>query len=231
MPDQARLPGRARVFIKVCGITRVSDAQVAVRAGANAVGFLFAPSPRRIPVSKARTIGCRVHPAVSKIGVFVDSSERAVLEVVDAAGLDGVQLQGSESPQFCAHLKSERPDLLVFKALRITTRDHLHLVEEYKVDAILVDSKDPSHPLRQATSIPWEWLRDIHAARYLVAGGLTPENVGPLVRRLSPWGVDVSRGVESEPGRKDASKVRSFIQAVRDAEVSTAPATGPHRAS
>lgn len=202
-------------FIKICGITRLADAQTAVRAGANAVGFMFAASPRRISPPRARRIGERLHPAVRKVGVFVDERLEVLLNVTEEVGLDGVQLHGSETPEFISRLRQARPNLLLFKA--ISPLNH-QPIPELNVDAVFLDPKDPAQPLAPVAQISYRWIRDLPEGRYVVAGGLTPANVGELVRELRPWGVDVSRGVETAPGKKDLSKVREFVWTVRRAE-------------
>jgi phosphoribosylanthranilate isomerase len=204
-------------FVKICGITRLSDAQAAARAGANAVGFMFATSPRRIPPPRARRIGERLHPAVCKVGVFVDSSLEIILDVVEEAGLDGIQLHGSETPEFVTKLRQARPNLLLFKAVSPSAHQPTPATE-FDVDAVFLDPKDPAQPLAPVTKISYGWIRDLPDGRYVVAGGLTPDNVGQLVREIRPWGVDVSRGVEAAPGKKDMSKVREFVRAVRKAD-------------
>ncbi len=204
-------------FIKICGITRLSDAHTAVRAGANAVGFMFATSPRRIQPRRALRIGERLHPAVCKVGVFVDASLEVILEVAEEAGLDGVQLHGSESPEFVSRLRQARPNLLLFKAIS-PSGHQLARAADFDVDAVFLDPKDPAQPLAPVANISYRWIRDLPGGRYVVAGGLTPANVGQLVRELRPWGVDVSRGVETAPGKKDVTKVREFVRAVRNAE-------------
>lgn len=204
-------------FVKICGITRLSDAQVAVRAGANAVGFVFAASPRRIAPRAALRIGERLHPAVCKVGVFVDASLDTILDVAEEVGLDGVQLHGSETREFISNLRKARPNLLLFKA--ISPSGHKPApAADFDVDAVFLDPKDPARPLAPVAQISYAWLRDLPEGRYVVAGGLTPDNVGRLVRELRPWGVDVSSGVEVAPGKKDVSMVREFVHAVRESE-------------
>jgi phosphoribosylanthranilate isomerase len=205
-------------FVKICGMTRLSDAQVAVRAGANAVGFVFASGPRRVSPSKAAAITERLHPAVRKMGVFVDAPVNRVLEVVEEAGLSGVQLQGSETPEMVSRLRRTRPDLLLFKAISTRDRELVASIQRFAVDAVMLDPKDPAEPLAPVEQIPAAWLSQLPPGRYVIAGGLNPDNVGPLVRDLNPWGVDVSRGVEAAPGKKDPAKVREFVRAVREAE-------------
>jgi phosphoribosylanthranilate isomerase len=206
-----------RTFVKICGITRPEDAHVAVRAGADAVGFVFAPSPRRISPSDARAIADRLHPSVRRIGVFVDEALAALLQIVDAAGLDGVQLQGSESAQFVIDLRAQRPSLTIFKVVRSPSVEELAKAEGQGIDAVFIDPKNSADPMAPVNRIPVDSLRNL-SIRFIVAGGLTPSNVGALVSEVRPWGVDVSGGVEDQPGKKDPDKVRSFIRAVRDAE-------------
>lgn len=207
-----------RTFIKICGITRLGDARAAVSAGANAVGFIFARSLRRISAREAASITSHLHPAVNRIGVFVNATPERILEVVDRAGLDGVQLQGSEPPAFVEDLRRRRPGLSIFKVIRPTCAEDVKGAAEYSVDAVFLDPRDPEHPFEPVRPIPLEWLAEVPAARFVVAGGLTATNVGDLVTELRPWGVDVSRGVESAPGKKDGVRIRAFVRAVRDAE-------------
>lgn len=207
-------------FIKICGITRLGDARAAVGAGANAVGFIFARSPRRVSPARAAAIIVHLHPAVGRIGVFVDSPIERIVEVVEKAGLDGVQLQGGETPEFVDRLRALRPSLTVYKVIRPRAAGDMGAAEEYSVDAVLFDPRDPRQPAEAARPIPLDWLERSKVARMVVAGGLSPHNVGPLVSTLRPWGVDVSGGVESAPGKKDPDLIRAFVRAVREAELS-----------
>ncbi|MEX0791055.1 MAG: phosphoribosylanthranilate isomerase [Actinomycetota bacterium] len=207
-----------RTFIKICGITRLSDARAAVSAGANAVGFIFARSLRRVSANEAAAITNHLHPAVNRIGVFVNASVERIGEVVDRAGLDGVQLQGAETPEFIEDLRRTRPSITVFKVIRPLAAADVAEAASYPVDAIFLDSRDPARPFEAVTPIPLAWLDGISSSKIVVAGGLNPQNVGSLVSGLRPWGVDVSGGVESAPGKKDSGKIRSFVRAVREAE-------------
>jgi len=208
-------------FIKICGITRLGDARAAVSAGANAVGFVFARSLRRVSAAEASAITRHIHPAVNRIGVFVNATQDRVVEVADRVGLDGVQLQGAESPEFIDGLRKLRPSLMVFKAIRPSSAEDVAGAMSYPVDAVLLDPRDPENPFEAAPPIPASWLQGVSAGRFVVAGGLSPNNVGGLVSTLNPWGVDVSGGVESGPGKKDGSKIRAFVRAVREAEAAT----------
>ncbi|CAN5826973.1 phosphoribosylanthranilate isomerase [soil metagenome] len=207
-----------RTFIKICGITRLSDARAAVSAGANAVGFIFARSLRRVSANEAAAITTHLHPAVNRIGVFVNASIERIGEVVGRAGLDGVQLQGEETPEFIGELRQARPSLTIFKVIRPLSAADVAEAADYRVDAIFLDPRDPDKPFEAVAPIPLAWLDGIRSSKIVVAGGLNPQNVGSLVSGLRPWGVDVSGGVESGPGKKDGVKIRSFVQAVREAE-------------
>jgi phosphoribosylanthranilate isomerase len=210
-------------FVKICGITRLADARTAVRAGANAIGFVFAPSPRRVTPSRARAITSRVHPTVRRIGVFVDAEPDQVLRVVGDAGLDGVQLQGSEEPDHVREIRRRAPHLFILKAIRIGGPDPFATVRRFlleaRADAVMLDTKDPADPTADLVPIALDAPAEAAVVdRVVVAGGLTPDNVGAVIRGMRPWGVDVSRGVESEPGRKDPAKISAFLRAVREAE-------------
>ena len=205
-------------FVKICGITRLVDARVAVRAGANAIGFVFATSLRRISPAVAHEIGAHIHPSLRKIGVFVNSPIDEILEIVDLANLDGVQLQGSEPAEIVTAVKKANPSLFVTKVVRALDEASVRGVSAGEADAVMVDTRDPSHPQVNAEPIPSAWLGGASIAKLIVAGGLTPANVGRLVQDVRPWGVDISSGVESGPGMKDPDKIRAFMKAVREAD-------------
>ena len=220
-------------FVKICGVTRLVDAREVVRAGANAIGFVFAPSPRRVTPGRARAIAARIHPAVRRIGVFVDEDPARVLAVVAEARLDGVQLHGSETVEAVRAIRAGAPGLFVLKIIRVGGPQPLamgaQLRAEALADAVMVDTKNPADLAARRVAISSQGLRAAGAPggphgsgeavdRLVLAGGLTPGNVGDLVREMRPWGVDVSSGVESCPGRKDPAKVRAFVRAVREAE-------------
>jgi phosphoribosylanthranilate isomerase len=231
-------------FVKICGITRLGDAREVVRAGANAIGFVFAPSPRRVTPGRVRAIAARIHPAVRRIGVFVDEDPARVLSVAAEARLDGVQLHGSEPVEVVRAIRAAAPRLFMLKVIRVGGPQPLAMAVQLRaealVDAVMVDTKDPAALAAEPVPISSRGLRladgsdasgasggpDVSDAsggpvdRLVLAGGLTPSNVGALVREMRPWGVDVSSGVESAPGRKDPDKVRAFVRAVREAEVS-----------
>ena len=201
-----------RTLVKVCGVCDAAAGRAAAAAGADLIGFHFCPSPRRVSPEEARRIvdGLDQDRRPLLVGVFIDPPEAEVAHVAGLVGLDLVQLHGSEAPGF----RSPRP---VVKALKV--RDGVVPDAAAWPDPILLDSWSPDQ--RGGTGVAWDWeaARALVASRrVLVAGGLHPGNVGNVVRRLRPHGVDVSSGVESAVRVKDAERVRAFVQAVRDAD-------------
>jgi phosphoribosylanthranilate isomerase len=193
------------VFVKICGITNESDALLAVAMGADAVGFVFGPSTRQVAPTIARDIARRLPPEILTIGVFRDESARRVVEVVNGMGLRGAQLHGRETVAE-ARWVSERVPFTI-KAFAIGDR-MIDKIDDYPVDAILVDSHTPG----SGEVFDWSLAEQLPLdRRVILAGGLTPDNVADAIARVRPWGVDVSSGVEASPGRKDAIKVRYFI--------------------
>lgn len=214
------------MFVKICGITTPEDAAQVCAAGADAVGLVFAPSPRRVDVESARRIVGAVTGSVRVIGVFRDAPVTTVIDTVESVGLTGVQLHGNESPADMAAVRGVVPFLI--RAIPIDALlgdgdgdsdgdrggDGAASASSWEVDVILVDSPQPG----SGRAFDWETLDPLGVPRPLMlAGGLTPENVGDAVRRVRPWGVDVSSGVESSPGRKDGEAIRRFVIGARDA--------------
>jgi phosphoribosylanthranilate isomerase len=200
------------VFVKICGITNEEDALLAVAMGADAVGFVFAPSPRQIAPSLASDIAKRLPPEVLTVGVFRDESAKRVVEIVNGAGLRGAQLHGHESVDDATYVRERVPFLIQAFAAGDGALDR---ADKYPADAFLVDSDNPG----SGEVFDWSLAEGApDGRRVIVAGGLDAENVADAVERTRAWGVDVSTGVESEPGRKDARKVKAFIDAARDAE-------------
>lgn len=199
----------ARTRVKVCGVCSPQDAELALEAGADLLGMHFCSSLRQIPVEAGQEIARAVRGRATVVGVFIDAGADEIARVADAVGLDLVQLHGQEPPAEYA-----RP---VIKALKV--RDgRLPDVSAWP-DPILLDSWSADG--RGGTGRTWSWesARGLAARRdVMIAGGLTPENVGALVAAIRPYGVDVSSGVESEVRRKDPELMRRFVQAVRDAE-------------
>lgn len=202
------------VRVKVCGITRPEDAELAARLGAAWVGFVFWPrSPRCVEPAAARAILAGLPPHVGGVGVFVDRAPAEVNEIADEVGLAAVQLHGHESPEACRQCRRR-----VIKAVRLSDGaggggDDPDAV--WPGATLLVDAFDPVR--MGGTGKPADWNRATQVARrrrLLLAGGLRPGNVAEAVRRVAPYGVDVSSGVESRPGVKDPSLLRAFFAAL-----------------
>lgn len=204
--------------VKVCGITRPEDAEAADRAGADAVGLIFAPSPRRIDLWQATAIERVLSPWIVRVGVFVDAGLAAMDRAIAAARLDVLQLHGRETPEFVRKVREEF-GLRIVKSVRVGDGLDLVRLDEYEVDAFLFDTYVPGRAGGTGKTFDWDlavpWARRV---RLILAGGLTPENVGEAVRRVRPYGVDVASGVEREPGVKDHTKMQRFIANVRQME-------------
>jgi phosphoribosylanthranilate isomerase len=201
--------------IKICGITNSADAQVAIEAGAHALGFMFfKESARHVSSENARAIIREVPPFVSKVGVFVNATRDEVKRVIEETGIDTLQFHGEEPPEACRNF-----GLKTIKAFRIQGKDMLALMPRYDVDAWLLDAFVPGQ--RGGTGKTFNWDLAVHALSLgtpiILAGGLTPENIAQAVTTVQPFGVDVSSGVESAPGKKDAIRVQQFIERARGA--------------
>jgi phosphoribosylanthranilate isomerase len=199
------------MFVKICGITNEDDALLAVAMGADAVGFVFAPSPRQIAAQRVYDITRRLPPEVLTVGVFRDDLPKRVVDLVNTAGLKAAQLHGNESPGDVATVaQSVR---WVIKAYTAGS-PKLAAAGSLATDLILVDAASPG----SGQVFDWSLVGDVpDNVRLILAGGLTPDNVADAVQRVEPWGVDVSTGVEREPGKKDAIKVKHFIERARAA--------------
>jgi len=201
------------VFVKICGITSEDDALLAVAMGADAISFVFAPSSRQVAAGHVRDIVRRLPPEILTLGVFRDEAPQRVVEQVRIAGLAGAQLHGHETPEDAQWVRSRVGFLIqAFPA----GSDALGRADEWKADAIIIDSPTPG----SGQVFDWSLAEGAPSGRRVVlAGGLTPDNVADAIAKVRPWGVDVSSGVEAEPGRKDPRKLRAFIAAAKSAEV------------
>ena len=199
------------MFVKICGITNEDDALFAVAMGADAVGFVFAPSTRQVAASQVYDITRRLPPEILTVGIFRDEHPDRVIDTIDRAGLKAAQLHGHETPGMVADVAARVR--WVIKAVVPGTPDAAR-ADQFNTDLILVDAPNPG----SGKVFDWTLFNDLpEGPRYIVAGGLTPDNVGEAVSRLAPWGVDVSSGVERSPGHKDAMKVKSFVERARAA--------------
>jgi phosphoribosylanthranilate isomerase len=197
------------VRVKICGITTMEDALLAVQAGADALGFVFYDrSPRNIDPLKAAAIIGGLPPFVQAVGLFVNADAAFVNETADRCRLDLVQLHGDEAPEYCERIRRR-----VIKAFRVRDASSLAPVRDYRVAGILLDAYSPAAPGGTGLSFNWE-LAGIAGefGPVILAGGLSPDNVREALERVAPYAVDVSSGVESSPGRKDPEKVREFIK-------------------
>jgi phosphoribosylanthranilate isomerase len=201
--------------VKICGITSLEDALTAVDAGADALGFVFfRESPRHIFPEQAARIIQQLPPFVQVVGLFVNEETTAINEIADLCRLDLVQLHGDEPADYCCQIRRR-----VLKAFRVRSLTCLDPISEYPVAGYLLDTFSPSFYGGTGTSFNWEIASEAvrRHQRIILAGGLTPDNVAEAVRRVHPWAVDVSSGVESAPGKKDADKVRRFICNAKEA--------------
>jgi phosphoribosylanthranilate isomerase len=214
------------LWIKICANTSLEDALLAAEAGADAIGFVFAPSPRRVTPAQVADLVPHLPAALEKIGVFVDAQFDEIEAAVRASGLTGVQLHFDAAPELPARLRDRfGPGLRILRVIHFGSESAAAaIVKDPNVDAVMVDSRTATAV--GGTGLAFDWAlaskslfqgakaRDL---RLVVAGGLSPENVAQAIATLLPWGVDVVSGVEAAPGRKDPAKVRAFIAIAKDA--------------
>jgi phosphoribosylanthranilate isomerase len=203
------------MIVKICGITNLEDALVAVEAGADALGFNFyRRSPRFIKPADARRLIEQLPETIMSVGVFVNESEPDEVErIAELVGLKAVQLHGDESPQYCRALRSR----FVIKALRVNDRFTPQSVKEYETDAILLDAFAGNARGGTGRVIDWSVARQVSelVPQLFLAGGLSVENVAEAITAVEPYAVDACSSLEREPGIKDAGRVRAFVAAVR----------------
>ena len=195
------------VRVKICGITNLEDAQAAAELGADAIGFVFASSPRQVTPEGVAHIEAQLPPLLVKVGVFRDMELAAVQEIMYRCGLDLAQLHGTETPEYCQFLYPK-----VIKGFTVRDASFLGEMSRYRASAYLLDGLSPG------SGQPFDWGVARQAAqkwRIILAGGLNPENVRRAIEEVQPYGVDVASSVESSPGRKDHSKLRAFIEEAR----------------
>src|SRR5215471_13296259 len=211
--------------IKICGITNLADAQAAVAAGADMLGFNFyRPSPRYIEPRNAREIieklRAAIHPIVATmVGVFVNEpSAESIVKLVQQVGLDAVQLHGDETPEFCQRLRSLLNGRKVIKVFRVDTDFSSERIDPFPVDAVMLDAFHPH--LHGGTGQQIDWVLARRARRngrkLFLAGGLSPENVVEAIRQVEPDAVDACSSLESSSGLKDIQRMTAFVRAVRN---------------
>ncbi len=203
------------VRIKICGITRLEDALLALELGADALGFVFAEgSPRRLTPEQGRGITAELPPLCARIGVFADEAPRAMEAAALVAGLTCLQLHGDETPETCRALT-----LPWYKAHRVGDGFDLERLRRFGGPAFLLDAAAPGVRGGSGRTFDWSIARQAAAyGRVILAGGLTPDNVEDAITAARPYAVDVSSGVESAPGRKDRRRLQLFIERVRQTE-------------
>jgi phosphoribosylanthranilate isomerase len=198
------------VKIKICGITNLDDAWLAAELGADALGFIFYPkSLRRVTLAQAAGICKAFLPFVATVGVFVNATQREIKSTLAECRLTTLQFHGDEPPEFCRQFAAR-----TIKAIRVQDEDSLRTAAEYDVDALLLDTYTETK--RGGTGKTFDWSIAVRAKEIglpiVLSGGLTMANIQEAIRKVRPYAVDVSSGVESEPGRKDPEKLRRFIE-------------------
>ena len=218
------------MWIKICGNTNLADAQLAAESGADAVGFIFAPSPRQIAPEAAARITALLPHTMEKYGVFVDADFETIVRTVETANLTGVQLHAAPAAGLAQRLRAHfaKQTMRIVQVLHYEPNmerfaAHLHALHaQAELDAVLIDSRTATQV--GGTGIAFDW----HAARaafaregrtlhLIAAGGLRPDNVAEAIATLHPWGVDVASGVETQPGKKDPARVAEFLRTARAA--------------
>jgi phosphoribosylanthranilate isomerase len=206
------------MFVKICGVTNEDDALFAVAMGADAVGFIFAPSPRQVPTQTVYDITRRLPPEVLTVGVFKDELPERVIEIANKSGVKAVQLHGGTPEQSKTVAGSVQWVIQAFGS----DSPNLARADQYGTDLVHLDAPSPG----SGKLFDWNLAADVpDSVRLILAGGLDPDNVADAIEIVEPWGVDVATGVEESPGRKDPTKVRRFIANARAA--APTPYLGP----
>jgi len=201
--------------IKICGVTNLDDALLAADLGVDALGFIFASSPRKISLSKAKGIIKKIPPFISLVGVFVNERLKKVKEIAGECALDYIQLHGEEPPEFCQALYPYK----VIKTIRVKDKESLEKISSYlKVKAVLLDTFVKGKPGGTGKIFNWNLAKEAQKSGkpIILSGGLSSENVRKAIELVNPYAVDVSSNIESSPGRKNREKLKAFIKAVRD---------------
>jgi phosphoribosylanthranilate isomerase len=203
------------VRVKVCGITTPDDARTAAGSGADAIGLVFAESPRKLSAEEAREIASALPGGVLKVGVFVNEEPEEILRIAREVGLDYAQLHGDEGPETVTVLRED--GVKVIKALRVRGEDSLAEMDDYDADLFLLDAW--SEKARGGTGERFDWglAKSLYGrGNIVVSGGLGPENVREAVRLFEPYGVDASSSLEDAPGKKNKERVRRFVVAAKE---------------
>lgn len=201
--------------IKICGITRMEDARLALQLGVQYLGFIFCESPRRVSALQAAGITRHLPGSIQKVGVFVDEDEARIRSIAAEADLDLIQLHGEEQPEFCS-----RFELPVIKVIRTSGENVFEKIERYKTDFFLLEPYVPDQAGGTGKRADWKLARRIVDSfpdqRFILAGGLNPKNVASAIRTVTPFAVDASSGLEDDPGVKNHDKIHDFVNNVRN---------------
>lgn len=206
--------------VKICGITQPQQGTAIASLGATALGFICVPaSPRYVTATQIRAVVTQLPDEIDKIGVFANAQIPEISQIVHDSGLTGVQLHGDESPEFCNQVRQQIPNVEILKALRICSLAHLEQATIYSkhVDTLLLDAYDPQQLGGTGQTLDWTMLEQFHpSSPWFLAGGLTPENILEALSQVKPDGIDLSSGVEIQPGDKDLNKVAKLFARLKD---------------
>ncbi|GAG34865.1 unnamed protein product, partial [marine sediment metagenome] len=208
------------IKIKICGITNAEDALWAVNLRVDALGFIFADSPRRVKPEVVQGIIELLPPFISSVGVFVNEDREKIEEIAESCGLTTLQFHGQESPSYCEGFKQK-----VVKAFRVKDKSVLRKAAQYrnKIDAYLLDTYSPFAYGGTGKTFDWSIAKEIKKLELpiILSGGLNPENIREAIRKVEPYGVDVSSGIEERPGKKNLEKLINFVRIVRETDESS----------
>ncbi len=202
--------------IKICGITNKADAIAAAELGLDMMGFVFySGSKRHVEPKIVKEIANELPPSLVKVGVFVDMDKNKVLDIAEECALDMLQFHGDETPDYCAGFKDSYK---VMKAFRIKNMESLKGINDYNVDFYLLDAYSAKEKGGTGEIFDWKIIENFEFLKpVILSGGLTPDNVRDAIEQLSPYGVDVSSGVEMSPGKKDTLLMKKFVENMRKA--------------
>jgi len=204
------------VRVKVCGITNLEDALAAIQLGADAIGFVFAKSPRHVSIQEAERIIEKLPPFVNFTGLFVNANRKVVEKTIKTCKIDTLQFHGEESNGYCSYFKRTHK---VVKAFRIKDKKILDLLLNYDVDGYLLDTYIEGAAGGTGKIFDWNLAKRAKTlvSPVILSGGLNPGNVVQAIKKVRPYAVDVSSGIEKRPGKKDLKLMKKFIKAVRNA--------------
>ena len=200
------------MFIKICGITNTADALLAYKLGASALGFVFAPSKRQITLKVAAEIISQLPKNIEKVGVFVNETKENILKTGEQIGLSCIQLHGNENPQLCQDIGKQ---FKTIKAIKVNPSGKMKKPLIYPVWKVLLDTYVPNAEGGSGKTFNWKALDECDLANVIIAGGLNPENIQDLLSQFTPFGVDLSSGVEVFPGKKDHTKLQRFFNQIQ----------------